>query len=498
MENILYYSSIVIVIVTWIYFKIVNNVLKQQDIVHEAPLPVVGNLLSVINGSEGAGQLLERLYIKFSNEKLFGIFGFLQKPAIIVTDPEFIKKITIKDFNHFVNHDNNHDMKLGKYFDKSVLQLRDEKWKEVRSILSPIFSSAKMKFMFGLLTESVEKFINFHEKKAKANGWIVDINTFNAFGRVTTDGISTAALGFEGDCVENEDSEMFKITEQMEKDFVNSSMQFLFYKVYNFFGIEMFHKKVQNFFERNVLGELKRRIDGNISRPDVIQLMIQNNQGQNGRSKKILSDDEMIAQVLVLFLGGFDTTTALMQGISFELAKNPKVQQNLIDEVDEILNELNGKKISYEQLNNMKYLEMVVNEGLRMWTPTRLNVRNCNKDYDLIDDETGKTYKIKKGTDVFIPVGALHNDPKYYPKPEEFNPERFNADNKNNAPFMPFGNGPRLCIGSRFSLLESKLLLFNIMSKFRFEKCSKTPANLTPSKGVGFSGEIFLRMNLRK
>lgn len=121
--------------------------------------------------------------------------------------------------------------------------------------------------------------------------------------------------------------------------------------------------------------------------------------------------------------------------------KNPEVQQKLIDEVDDVLAKLNGKWIPYEKLNQMKYLDMVLNEALRKWPAFRVTPRYCEKDYVLKSDD-GESYKIKSGTDVMVPIGAIQRDPKYYPRPEKFDPERFNEENKGNIPsgaFLPFG-----------------------------------------------------------
>lgn len=133
-----------------------------------------------------------------------------------------------------------------------------------------------------------------------------------------------------------------------------------------------------------------------------------------------------------------------MQSLSFELATNQDVQQTLVDEVDEMMASLNGEIISYEQLNSMKFLDMVINEALRKWPSFRITSRECTKDYVLSDTEKGKTYKIKKGTELLLPIGALQNDPKYFPNPEKFDPNRFSDENKSNivsGSFIPFGFG---------------------------------------------------------
>lgn len=111
-----------------------------------------------------------------------------------------------------------------------------------------------------------------------------------------------------------------------------------------------------------------------------------------------------------------------------------------MDEIDEMVESLNGKEITYDQLNQMKFLGMVVNEGLRRWPPTPLTIRHCTKDYALEVD--GKTYSIKKGTSVYLAFGSMLKNPKYFENPEKFDPCRFSDENKGKivpGTFIPFG-----------------------------------------------------------
>ena len=378
-----------------------------------------------------------------------------------------------------------------------------------------------MKHMYGLLTECMDEFIDIYEEKAKANGNQIDIETHDVFARTTADGIVTTALGFKGDCLKNKDSEIYKIADSLEEDFTNPTtvtINFTFPRLFKLLGMQMYRKSIHDFFLVDVINEIKRRREGKIIRNDVIQLLVQAKEGQlkletgdaeelsdtEAKVKKITnwSDEDLVAQAMALFLGGFETTATLMQVISFELSRNPEVQQTLIDEVDEILETLQEKTISYDQLNGLKYLEMVVNETLRKWPSFRGVIRNCNKDYNLIDEETGERYSIPKGTDVWIPFGEVQMDPKYFPDPEKFDPYRFSDENKGNiqsGTYLPFSMGPRICIGSRYALLEAKLFLFTIMSKFRIEKCDKTPEKLTHAFGnSGYLEKIYVTLKLRK
>lgn len=367
----------------------------------------------------------------------------------------------------------------------------------------------------------MEDFIKLYEDKARVGGGSHEIETHDVFARITADGISTTALGFKGDCVENKESKIYEIADAVEEDFTNPTtltVTFMAPTLFKLLNWQIFRKSVHEFFETTVLSEIKRRQDGKINRSDVIQLLVQAKDGQlkmesgdaeelsytEAKVKKLAewSDEDLVAQALVLFLGGFETTATLMQVISYELTQNPDVQQTLIDEVDAVLEALGGKTISYDQLNQMKFLEMVVNETLRKWPSFRATSRFCSRDYLLKDDESGKSYKIPKGSILYLPMGDIQMDPKFFPNPEKFDPYRFSDENKGNiqsGTFMPFGYGPRICIGSRYALLEAKLLLFFIMTKFRLEKTNKTPVRLTLAKGnTGFAEKIYVAFKLRK
>lgn len=119
-------------------------------------------------------------------------------------------------------------------------------------------------------------------------------------------------------------------------------------------------------------------------------------------------------------------------------------------EILAVYDEDNGDTISYERIQSMPYMDMVISEALRKWPPAAISNRECTKEYDLIDPDTGIMCKIMPKAQVLLPIYAIHMDPAYFPDPEKFDPERFNADNIDNiqsGTYLPFGLGPRNCIG---------------------------------------------------
>lgn len=120
-------------------------------------------------------------------------------------------------------------------------------------------------------------------------------------------------------------------------------------------------------------------------------------------------------------------------------------------------------KINFDSVGEMEYMSSVISETQRMYT-VLAGKRECKEDYEW------NGIVIPKKIEVDISFDTMTHDEKYYPEPEKFIPERERPVDS----FLPFGSGPRTCVAMRFALFEIKLALTNILSKYRFEKCSKT------------------------
>jgi len=423
---------------------------------------------------------------------------------------------------------------LDNIFGKTLFAMHGQKWKDMRASLSPMFTSSKMKMTFGLLSNHAADFVTHFAKKAGIDGKN-EIDVLEIFSRFTADGISTAALGFEGDCVKNDDSEIYKMVKKMLHDFAGpvGNLKFLFGfvlpKVYKFLNIQITSKETYDFFQHVVIDAMNERDRTNTSRPDIIQLMLQVKKGQmqlkeneeandkeldgfaaheelNLKSNikglaEIADDDEYwIAQGFIFFVAGFDTTSNLLQSLTFHLAKNPEVQGELYREISEVREALNGKPVTYEALHKMKFMDMVVSEGLRIQPPAPQMDRTCTKTYNM-DLGNGKSFTIQKGEVVFLPFYLLHHDPEYFPNPEKFDPYRFSDDNKDSivaGSYLPFGLGPRACIGSRFALMEAKLLLFNVLANFEILKSARTPEKLTFEPNMNMRIKETVHLNFKR
>ncbi|CAG2178626.1 unnamed protein product [Oppiella nova] len=190
---------------------------------------------------------------------------------------------------------------------------------------------------------------------------------------------------------------------------------------------------------------------------------------------KQLTEYEILAQAIVFFLAGYETTATTLTFCTYELALNQDIQDKLYEEINSAVDS-NGE-ISYEELARLPYLDAVLSETLRLHPPAQRLARLASTDYKL--GETGIT--LLKGQQIEFPIHGIHHLEEYYPNPFQFNPDRFLPENRHNIipyTYLPFGAGPRNCIGMRFALLEAKLGLAHIIRKYRFFRTPNTDVPL--------------------
>jgi len=224
--------------------------------------------------------------------------------------------------------------------------------------------------------------------------------------------------------------------------------------------LKFIREKIVNFFRDLVKITIKARDENGIVRPNMLQLMMEN-RGKDGKIEFTI--DDMVAQAFIFFFGDFENSSVLMCFAVYEIAINQDIQERLHNEIDEVLEGTNGQG-SYETINSMEYLDAVINEALRMYPIALALDRLCLKDFELPPTLPGrKPFTVRKGHGIWIPVYGLHHDPQYFKEPGKFDPERFLGERKkeslNCGVYIPFGLGPRMCIGYRFALLKTKRVL---------------------------------------
>ncbi|XP_014599468.1 PREDICTED: cytochrome P450 9e2-like [Polistes canadensis] len=448
---------------------------KENRLPHDRPLPIFGNLAAFFFRRKPVHLILADMYNKYSQTKYFGFYDF-RSPIIILRDPELINSIAIKNFDNFTDHTSfviEHEPLLA----KNLFQLRGDNWREMRKMLSPTFTSSKMKMMFGLIQECADNFVR-HIANKSVNGWTTEMK--DIFSNYTNDVVATTAFGIRIDSMKDPNNEFITLVKKVLNFDSILSLKLLlgrnFPWLFKLFRIKLFGDKVHNFFRKVIIDNIKTRQDNGINRPDMIQLMMES------RDKMQLTYDDMTSQAFLFFLAGSDATSTFMSFFTYELALNTEVQNKLRDEIDECLKLTNGKP-TYDVIMNMKYLDAVINETLRLYPLTVFVDRFCSRSFELPPAIPGdKSFTIKPGMSVWFLPYAIHRDPKYYPNPDKFDPNRFIDGNIDPLVYFPFGIGPRICIGNRYALIICKVVFFYFVANCEFKISSKTQIPMKYSK----------------
>jgi len=185
-----------------------------------------------------------------------------------------------------------------------------------------------------------------------------------------------------------------------------------------------------------------------------------------------------------LLIAGNETTAVALSWAWYLLHKHPEVERKLHGELEEVLG---GRAPRFEDLPKLSYTHMVFREAMRLCPPGWIISRR-----PLEDDEIGG-YLVPAGTTVLISPYVTHRNPDYWDKPEDFDPERFSPERSASRPefaYLPFGGGPRKCIGEHFAMTEGLLILATVAQRYRLRLVPGYPVEpeplvtLRPKRGV--------------
>nr|XP_034178677.1 cytochrome P450 6a2-like isoform X2 [Osmia lignaria]XP_034178678.1 cytochrome P450 6a2-like isoform X2 [Osmia lignaria]XP_034178679.1 cytochrome P450 6a2-like isoform X2 [Osmia lignaria]XP_034178680.1 cytochrome P450 6a2-like isoform X2 [Osmia lignaria]XP_034178681.1 cytochrome P450 6a2-like isoform X2 [Osmia lignaria] len=484
--------SIAVILIAFYYYAVSNfDFWKKRGVVGPTPIPFFGNTKDLMFANISISHYVHTTYDQYKNEPMIG-FYLMKKPSLILNDPELIKHVLIRDFSNFADRGARVHEKT-EPLSPHLFNLEAERWRPLRMRLSPIFTSGKLKKMFYLIIECSQHLEKYLAKEVEKG---VPLECRELAARFTTDVIGSCAFGIEMNALADERSEF----RQMGKDFFDTSsfqnvfrikMRQFFPKLYDLLAYIICETRLSSFFTKVVTDIIKYRQENDIVRPDFINMLMDLKAHPEKLNNIELTDSLLIAQVFGLFAGGFETSSTTISSTLYELAVNQEIQNKLREEIMEYCSKDKGE-LEFETVMEMEYLDKVFKESLRKYPSGSLLIRNAMSNYTF----DGTKISIPKGTTIFIPVFALQRNSDIYPNPNSFDPERFNEDAvaaRHPMHYLPFGDGPRNCMGVRFAIYQTKIGLITILRNYKVDVCEKTmipyeinPASLflAPKEGI--------------
>ncbi|XP_038008946.1 thromboxane-A synthase isoform X3 [Motacilla alba alba] len=499
--------AVFLVLLYW-YSTSAFSKLSRVGIRHPPPLPFIGNLLFFREGFwENHTKLIKEygpvcgLLGNETSVRLHGLqswvmvvvvsqdssdsLGFSRyyigrQMFVVVSSPEMIKQILVADFSNFTNRAKPN--LISKPMLDSILCLRDDRWKFVRSLLTPAFSDTKLKEMTPLINQACDILL-CNLKVYADSGKAFDIQRcYNCF---TLDVVGSVAFGSEVDSQKNPDDPFvkncrtfFEMSLFKPLLILILSFPFIMIPLLRIFPNKK-QKELNEFFIQTIKNAIVHRHqqDAAQRRRDFLQWMLdacdsadslaagcsgvlgpsaaprQNEAPLVGtapseKAQKTLTEDEIAGQAFLFLIAGYETTTSTLSFATYLLATNPECQEKVLREVDEF----SAKHMvpDYQNVQELPYLDMVIAETLRMYPPAFRFTEEAKKE-------------------------------------------------RHPFAYLPFGAGPRGCIGMKMGLLETKMTLLRILQKFQFKTCPETeiPLQLKSKATLGPKNGVYIMLESR-
>lgn len=438
---------------------------------------------------------LYELYLAYG-----GIFRltFGPKSFLIVSDPGITKHILRENSKNYSKGI------LAEILDfvmgKGLIPADGEIWRVRRRAIVPALHMKYVASMINLFGQATNRLCNKLEHAALTGE---EVEMESLFSRLTLDIIGKAVFNYDFESLTNDTGIVAAVYTVLREAEDRSVSPIPVWDIPIWKDISPRQRKVNTALKLindaldNLIATCKRLVEEedvqfeedymNEKDPSILHFLLAS--GDDVSSKQLRDD------LMTMLIAGHETSAAVLTWTFYLLSKEPSVVAKLQDEVDSVLGD---RYPSIEDMKNLKYTTRVINESLRLYPQPPVLIRRS-----LGDDMLGK-YPIKRGEDIFISIWNLHRSPHLWEDADKFNPERWPLDGPNpnetnqNFNYVPFGGGPRKCVGDIFATYENVVALAMLMRRFNFQMAPGAPkVEMTTGATIHTTAGLTMKVSLR-
>ena len=382
--------------------------------------------------------------------------------VFLASGPDLIEQVLVTDAKHYIKHFGARAFKpvLG----NGLVTSEGAFWHRQRKLIQPAFLKIRVQSYAQIMAELTDQMLN-----SWSPGKSVQIDY--EFEALT----SKIALKTLFDLEDSGDRQRFSGTLKLAFELMNVRLR-------RIFKLPLWVPTPANLRLQGAVGELDRTVEGFIasrrSRRDIGDDLLSRLLVAQHEDGTRMSDLQLRDEAMTLYLAGHETTALTLAWSWYLLSQNPNVENKLVSEWQHVLT---GATPAADQLHRLPYTAAVIAESMRLYPPVYVIGREATDDLEL------GGYRVKRGYTVLMSQWVNHRDPRYFPEPEEFRPERWENGLAKRIPkfaYYPFGGGQRLCVGSSFALMEAAIILAAVGQRYRF--------NLDPDAVIGIKPQITL------
>ena len=399
---------------------------------------------------------------------IFFLGGLIK--SVMTSDPEMALHVLQKNHRKY-EKSYFQSVALAKFVGRGLLTATGDYWLKQRRLIQPGFHRARLQQVANLMHDEIRNYIlRISQQSNVSLTKAMNELAFRVVGR-TLFSTDTEAHGLY---------ELSYIVTELQDYIIRKERQPYYRWWFYLCGKEIRARKRGKQAQKILLNYIQDRKTSKEEKGDLLDMLLSSRYDDGSA----MTDQQLIEECLILFVAGHETSANAMTWAFYELAKYPEIIARIRDEA----NSVSGTTL--EQLKQLTYTEQVINEVLRMYPPAYLVDRIA-----LEEDHFGD-WTIPKDTMVLSFIYGIHHDPKLWKDPEVFDPERFTAVNMKairSGAFIPFGAGPRLCIGNAFAMMEMKLILAEWCKQIDYKMLTKD-VGLKPLISLRPDKEIWLEI----
>ncbi|KAG0417114.1 hypothetical protein HPB47_005873 [Ixodes persulcatus] len=470
-----------------------HDVLRKHGIPGPQPSLFIGNWAEL---RKDPVQVMERWIKQYG--KVFGYYVG-EIPYIVITDVDLIKEIFLKRASTFC--DRPQQLVNVEPFKSCIIGLEEGAVLRTHSLRHSLrqchrhFNVNAIRFGLHLVCSADVMLELLDDAASKAES----VDMFRVARGYSMDVITKCAFAWQVDCQKNPTDPILSGVQQVfniDHPVINNMIRFpVMRKVLEWLYPYAGYYDVTTQITESVRKVVELRRSGQSPHAtDMLQLMLDAQAGAGDETakadhkSKLMEDRHLLSNSFIFLVAGFDTTASSLAFIIHILAKYPEQQEKIFSEIAEKFP--GATELTYDGVQQLKHLDMVICETLRLYPPVVLFVNRLCREHTMV-----MGHSLPAGANVIVPTWHMHHDPDIWHEPFKFVPERFSQGDKAYDPsvYSPFGLGPRICIGKRFAILELKLAICKIIRKYKVAQCDQTqdPLRLVvpsvvinPEKGV--------------
>ncbi len=345
---------------------------------------------------------------------------------------------------------------LAKYIGKGLLTAEGEHWKQQRKLIQPTFHKKYLSQLLGIMRATInEELLKIPERQ--------NINIEPYFGRLAFQVVAKSL--FSGEIQDYTITRLQDIVEDTQKMLVRELRQPYLGWWFKWSGLLNKHYNMVLEARELIANLIRERKKSNTKKEDLLDLLL----GAKYDDGSSMLEEQMIDEIMILFIAGHDTTSSALTFTCQLLAKYPKYQEQILNE-----NKAIEKEDLMTILMHQKITKQVLEESMRLYPPAYF-IDRMNFEFDEFEG-----YEIQRSTPLLFSVIEIHRNKKYWDEPVAFRPERFDGPpNQYSGKYFPFGAGPRMCIGNNFAMFEMQMVISELMKRFKIST-NQNPIEIMP------------------